>query len=286
MEYRTRPLTPRLYLVATPIGSARDITLRTLDILSRIDVLVCEDTRTLRHLLNIHGIALKGRPLLTYHDHCGAKERQRVLSFLAAGKSVVYASEAGSPLIADPGFALVRDAVQAGYEVSTAPGPSAIIAALTVSGLPTDAFFFGGFLPATAAARCKALEALASVAGTLVFCESPKRVAAMLRDAAQVLGPDRQAALCRELTKAYEQVLRDRLSALAERAAAQPLKGEIVVLIDRPSKNTCADEDLESALRTALVEMSLRDAAEVVAKSFGAPKQRVYKMALRLYKNT
>ncbi|MDX1786393.1 MAG: 16S rRNA (cytidine(1402)-2'-O)-methyltransferase, partial [Roseovarius sp.] len=195
-----RKLEPGLYLVATPIGTARDITLRTLDILASADVIAAEDTRSLRKLMDIHGIALGERPLLAYHDHNGARMRPRLMEALQAGKSVVYASEAGTPMVADPGFDLARAAIAEGLPLISAPGPSAVITALTLSGLPTDRFLFAGFLPNTSSQRKTALAALADVPATLVFYESPKRVAAMLRDAAAVLGGTRRAALARELT--------------------------------------------------------------------------------------
>ena len=192
---------PGLYLIATPIGTARDITLRALDLLSAADVIAAEDTRSLRKLMDIHGIPLEGRPLVAYHDHSNSSVRERLLQGIAAGKSVVYASEAGTPMVADPGYDLVRDAIDASLPLVSAPGPSAVITALTVSGLPTDRFFFVGFLPNASGKRKTALRDVATVPGTLAFYESPKRVAAMLRDAAEVLGPARRAVVCRELTK-------------------------------------------------------------------------------------
>ena len=174
--------------MATPIGTARDITLRALDILAAADVLVAEDTRSLRRLMEIHGVKPGDRPLLAYHDHNGGRMRPRIMAELAAGKSVVYASEAGTPMIADPGYDLVRAARDEGFDVTSAPGPSAVITALTLAGLPTDRFLFAGFLPNAKSQRKSALTELAGVPATLVFYESPKRVAAMLRDAAEVLG--------------------------------------------------------------------------------------------------
>ena len=167
---------PGLYFIATPIGAARDITLRALDLLAAADVLVAEDTRTLRHLMDIHGVALGPRPLWAYHDHNGAEVRPRILAALSEGRSVVYASEAGTPLVADPGFQLGRAAIAAGYAVTAAPGPSAVLAALTVSGLPSDRFLFAGFPPATGAARRTWLAEFAQVPATLIFYESPNRV--------------------------------------------------------------------------------------------------------------
>ena len=210
-------LPPGLYLIATPIGTARDITLRALDILASADVLAAEDTRSLRKLMEIHGVALGDRPLVAYHDHNGDKARPRLLGALAAGKSVAYASEAGTPMVADPGFDLGRAVVEEGYALVSAPGPSAVITALTLAGLPTDQFHFAGFLPNTASRRKTALTALAQVPGTLVFYESPKRVAAMLADAADILGAERHAVVARELTKKFEEILRGTLAELSAR---------------------------------------------------------------------
>ena len=271
-----------LYLVATPIGTARDITLRALDILTSADVLVAEDTRTLRKLMEIHGVPLGDRQVLAYHDHSGAKMRPRLLGLLEQGLTMAYASEAGTPMIADPGFDLARAANEAGYPVTAAPGPSAVVTALTLGGLPTDRFFFAGFLPNASGQRKTALRRYADIPGTLVFYESPKRIAAMLRDAAEVLGPDRQAAVCRELTKKFEEVIPGRLQDLAEICASRTLKGEIVVLIDRKSSENIHESDLEELLREALAGHTVRDAADAVATRTGLPRRQVYQMALKL----
>ncbi len=281
---KQQALAPGLYLVATPIGTARDITLRTLDILAAAEVIAAEDTRSLRKLMDIHGIALGDRPLVAYHDHNGAKARPRLMRALEEGRSVVYASEAGTPMVADPGYDLARAAVAEGHPLSSAPGPSAVIAALTVSGLPTDQFFFAGFLPNAAGKRKTALRALETVPGTLVFYESPKRVAAMLRDAAEVLGPERQAAVCRELTKKFEEVLRGSLDELADLCAERALKGEIVVLVDRGRLPKIRESDLDSRLTEALKEASVRDAADRVSAELGLKRRQVYQRALDLDK--
>lgn len=279
-----KKLAPGLYLIATPIGTARDITLRALDLLAGVDVLVAEDTRSLRKLMDIHGIALNDRPLISYHDHNADKVRPRVLQALAAGKTVLYASEAGTPMVADPGFDLARAVVAEGHTLVSAPGPSAVITALTLSGLPTDQFHFAGFLPNAAARRKSALQALAEVPGTLIFYESPKRVAAMLRDAAAVLGPERDGVICRELTKKFEEVLRAPLGQLANLAAERSLKGEVVVLIGRASKPSVNAADVDSKLRDALGTMSVRDAVDFVALDLGLPRRQVYQAALKLEK--
>lgn len=239
----------------------------------------------MRRLLEIHGVPLGDRPLLSYHDHSGARTREKLLGFLKEGRAVAYASEAGTPLIADPGYHLSKEAAEAGHLVTSAPGPSAIITALTLAGLPTDAFFFGGFLPNAQGARRSGLEALRDVPGTLVFYESPRRVAEMLKDAARVMGADRQAVVCRELTKKFEEVRRGTLGELAAELADVTVKGEIVVLIDRAAPGEASEEDLADALSEALNTMSVRDAAEAVAKAHGAHKRKVYQMALKISGN-
>ena len=281
---RGKPV-PGLHLVATPIGAARDITLRALDILAGADVLAAEDTRTLRHLLEIHGIPLQGRPLLAYHDHNGEAARPRLLAELRAGKSVAYASEAGTPLIADPGFQLARAAIAEGLPVLAAPGASAVLCALTVSGLPSDRFLFAGFLPNRSAARQQDLRALAATPATLIFYESPKRLAACLRDMVLVLGPDRHAAVCRELTKKFEEVTRGTLAVLAEAYALRAVKGEVVVLIDRMADRKPAETDIDAALVQALLALSVKDAASEVAEKLGLTRRDAYQRALALGKD-
>lgn len=273
---------PGLHFVSTPIGAARDITLRGLDILREADVLAAEDTRTLRHLMDIHGIPLGGRPLVAYHDHNGEAVRPRLLAALAEGKTVAYASEAGTPLVADPGFQLGRAAIAAGHRVFAAPGPSAVLAALTVSGLPSDRFLFAGFPPNTAQARRKWIAEFAQVPATLVFYESPKRVREMLTDLATELGADREAVLCRELTKRFEEVRRGTLSDLVAGCADTPIKGEIVVLVDRSRAPRFGPEDVEAALRDRLQRLSVKDAAAEVAEVLGLPRREVYQRALAM----
>lgn len=284
MNHQLVTLSPGLYFVGTPIGTARDITLRALDVLASADVIAAEDTRSLRRLLDIHGVPLNGRRVLSYHDHSGAGSRARLLEALAEGKSVAYASEAGMPLIADPGFDLSRAAAEAGFTVTSAPGPSAVLVALTLAGLPTDSFFFAGFLPNAKSARRTRLEELRDVPGTLVFYESPKRISASLSDMASVLGGDRQAAMCRELTKKFEEVRRGSLESLTHELESEKLKGEIVVLVDRGRSATVSDSDLESDLRQAMETQSVRDAADLVARMHGLARRTVYQLALKLTK--
>ena len=282
MNHQIVPLKAGLYFVATPIGTARDITLRALDILASADVLAAEDTRSLRRLMEIHGVPLGDRKVLAYHDHSGDGVRQKLIEHLDAGRSVAYASEAGTPLIADPGYHLAKTVSEAGHLVTSAPGPTAIATALTLAGLPTDAFFFAGFLPNAKTARRNGLDAVKDVPGTLVFYESPKRLADMLADAADVLGASRNAVVCRELTKKFEEVRRGELSELASSFGDQQVKGEIVVLIDRKQGDDNSAEDIETALQKALENMTVRDAADTVAKAFGTNKRKVYKLALEL----
>ena len=281
---RGKPV-PGLHLVATPIGAARDITLRALDILAGADVLAAEDTRTLRHLMEIHGIPLQGRPLLAYHDHNGEAARPRLLAELRAGKSLAYASEAGTPLIADPGFQLARAAIAEGLPVLAAPGASAVLCALTVSGLPSDRFLFAGFLPNRSAARQQDLRRLSATQATMIFYESPKRIAATLRDMAAVLGEDRQAAVCRELTKKFEEVARGSLAKLAEAYADRTVKGEIVVLVDRAAPEKFGEDQIDTAVLRALETLSVKDAVAEVAEKLGLARREVYQRALELGKD-
>ena len=284
MNHQNVRLSPGLYFVATPIGTARDITLRALDVLASAEVIAAEDTRSLRRLMEIHGVPLGDRRVIAYHDHSGAGARAGLLAALADGKSVAYASEAGMPLIADPGYDLSRAASEAGHAVTVAPGASAGLAALTLGGLPTDAFFFAGFLPNASGARRKRLEEVSRIPGTLIFYESPKRIAASLADMAEVLG-DRPAALCREITKKFEEVRRASLSELAAQLAEAGVKGEIVVLVDRSRTQDVNPDDLERDLRAALQDNSVKDAADIVSKLHDLPRRKVYQMALNLPKD-
>ncbi|MEL6517461.1 MAG: 16S rRNA (cytidine(1402)-2'-O)-methyltransferase [Pseudomonadota bacterium] len=272
-----------LYLVATPIGAARDITLRALDVLAGADVIAAEDTRNTRRLMEIHGIALGGRPLLAYHDHNGPQMRPALLRHIAEGRSVAYVSDAGTPLVADPGYALAREVIAAGLAVQAVPGPSALLAALVVSGLPTDRFLFAGFAPTNEAGRARVLRELAGVPATLVFFEAPKRLSRMLRSCVSVLGGERQAAVCRELTKKFETVKRGTLMQLATEFADQTPKGEIVLVIDR-GRQGATDADRDAALRIALETQSLKDAVQAVAEALDLPRRDVYQAALKLGK--
>lgn len=275
-----RAIPPGLHFISTPIGAARDITLRALDVLAGADVLVAEDTRTLRHLMEIHGVALGGRPLIAYHDHSGEATVQRLLALISEGKTVAYASEAGTPLISDPGFELARAVAAAGLPMTAAPGPCAAICALTLSGLPSDRFLFAGFVPAARSARQSALSEIAGVQATLVFYESPKRLAALLADMAAILGGMRQAVICRELTKRFEEVTRGTLADLAEIFAEREVKGEVVVLVDRRLPEAATEASIEAALDAALQTMSVKDAATFVSQTLQIPRKIAYQAAL------
>jgi 16S rRNA (cytidine1402-2'-O)-methyltransferase len=270
-----------LYLVATPIGNARDITLRALDILRSADVLAAEDTRTLRRLLEIHGIALGDRPLIAYNDHNGAGRRPVLLAHLEARRSVALTSDAGTPAIADPGFVLVREALAKELRVEGAPGPSAVISALIVSGLPTDRFLFAGFLPTKRKARLAALEELATTRATLILYESPKRCLETIKDIGSVFGTSGQAALCRELTKKFEDVRRGTLADLETGCRDDPPRGEVVLVVDRRIE-TAEGVDLEQVLGEAMQRLSIKDAVSEVASALSLPRRDVYQTALKL----
>ena len=279
--YQIVPLAPGLYPVATPIGAARDITLRALDVLASADVLAAEDTRTLRHLMEIHGIPLGERPFVACHDHNEAQVTPRLLRAIAEGKSVAYASEAGTPMVSDPGFPLARAAIAEGIAVVAAPGASAVLCALTVAGLPTDRFLFAGFAPATKAARRSFLKELAGVQATLVLYESPKRINQILDDLCEVLGEGRKMALCRELTKRFEEVIRGTVAEVRAACQDRDLRGEIVLVLDRMEETAADAATIEAALDRVLGEMSVKDAAASVAEAFGLPRRDVYQMALK-----
>lgn len=266
--------------MATPIGNAGDITLRALDALRSADAILCEDTRVSARLLARHGIS---RPLLPYHEHNAERMRPKVLERLRAGQSLALVSDAGQPLISDPGFKLLRAAIAEGLPVTALPGPSAALTALVLSGQPTDRFFFAGFLPARSAQRRRELADLAGIPATLIFFESPQRLPGALADMAEMLGP-RPAAVAREMTKIFEEVRRASLEELAAHyAAAGPPRGEVVVVAGPPpAAPTPAPAALDAALAEALPWRSLRDAVEEVAAALKLPRRKVYARALHL----
>lgn len=280
VTHHAPPLSAGLYLVSTPIGTASDITLRALNVLAEADVLAAEDTRNSRKLLDIHGIKVNGRPFLAYHDHSSEGERKRLLDAIRAGKSVAYMSDAGTPLIADPGYKLAAAVIEAGLTVTAAPGASALLAALAVAGLPTDRFMFAGFLPVKAVAKRKFLEGLSGIDATLVFYESPRRLGDTLIVMADVYG-ERPGAVCRELTKKFEEVRRGSLPELAAMYDTAP-KGEIVVVVGPPIEQALGAGDLDMALKAALADMTVKDAAAFVSEQLGLKRKQVYSRALEL----
>lgn len=271
-------LMPALYLVATPIGNLSDITLRALAVLARADVIYCEDTRHSRTLLSHYAIDATLKP---YHEHNASQQRTQVLADLAAGRVVALISDAGTPLISDPGFKLVRETTNEGHAVVAIPGASATLTALAAAGLPTDAFFFAGFLPPREGARQSRIKELASIPGTLIFFEAPTRVADTLHDLHAVLG-DRPAAVARELTKLHEEVRRGPLSGLAQGWARQETRGEMVILVAPPGPVDISDSDIANRLVDAMATKSLRDAARAVSDALAIPKARVYEIGLTL----
>ena len=277
---RSSKPTAGLYIVATPIGNAADITLRALDTLKRAHAIACEDTRVTSKLMGIHGVTT---PLVSYHEHNAERMRPVLINRMQAGETVALVSDAGTPLVSDPGYKLVRACVEAGVPVTALPGPSAVLTGLVLSGLPSDRFLFAGFLPNKSAARRTALGELAAVPATLIFYESAQRLADSLSDMAAVLGP-REAAMARELTKLYEEVRRGPLPDLAAHyEQAGPPKGEVVIIVAPPGAEAEAQAvDVDTALRDALGRLSVRDAAAEVALMTGRPKREVYARALEL----
>ena len=271
-------LAPGLHIVATPIGNLRDVTLRALETLAAADLILCEDTRVSRKLLDHYGIAAKTQ---SYNDHNAQRVRPGLIARLADGAAIALISDAGTPLLSDPGFKLVADAVSENVAVSPVPGASALLAALVVSGLPSDSVHFAGFLPAKAGARRSRIADLAAIPATLVLYEAPQRLAATLGDLAEELG-DRPATIARELTKRFEEARRGSLPDLADWAAATPVKGEIVIVIGPPRKAPTSADDIDRALADALAGMTVKDAASHVATAFGAPRREVYQRALAL----
>ncbi len=278
-----RPLAPGLYVVATPIGNLGDITLRALAVLNQADFILCEDSRVSGKLLAAYGI---DTPLKPYHDHNGAQMRPLILEALTAQKKIALISDAGTPLISDPGYKLVRLAQEAGHSLFTVPGASALTAALSIAGLPTDQFLFTGFLPAKPHGRRKALKALLAEPRTLVIYESGPRLPAMLADIAAI-HKQRHIAICRELTKRYENVTHGSAAALAEEADGSKIKGEIVLLVEGAHPDGANPDEVDAIdplLRQAMAEMSIRDAVAFVAAQSTLGRKQIYQRALLLRK--
>ncbi len=274
-------LAPGLYLVATPIGNLADISIRALQTLAAADLIACEDTRVSRRLLDHYGIATALTP---YHDHNAQAARPKLLARMADGAALALISDAGTPLISDPGFKLVREAQEAGFSVLAVPGASSVLTALTTSGLPTDRFFFEGFLPAKATQRRARIAELARIPASLVLFEGGSRVAETLADLASVCGA-REAAICRELTKLHEEVRRDTLSALAAHYAGDAeTRGEFVLVIAPPGEEA-RPQDLDAMIRNALARISVKDAVAEIVAATGLPRRDVYRRTLELAKD-
>lgn len=276
-------LAPGLYVVATPIGNLRDITLRALEVLGSADFVLCEDTRVTLKLLERHNLTPK---LFAYHEHNAASVRPRVLDALANNAAVALVSDAGTPLVSDPGFKLVEAAIHAGHRVFPIPGASAALAALVASGMPSDRFFFEGFLPPKSTARKTRLSEMRAIPATLIFYESGPRLPDSLADMSATLG-GRNAAVCRELTKAYEEVRRGSLAELASHyeAVGSP-KGEIVVVVSPPGEEAPLDDaDIDAKITAALKKLSLKDASAAIAAETGLPRKEIYARALALAGN-
>ncbi len=278
MTIPQNPLEPGLYIVATPIGNLGDLTPRAADVLARADVIAVEDSRVTAKLL--HHIGIK-RPMTPYHDHSAEGVRPGLIARMAT-EAVALVSDAGTPLISDPGFKLVRDARAAGHLVVTIPGPCAAVAALTLAGLPTDRFLFIGFLPSKAHARAEAIAEIATIRATLVLYESGPRLAASLSALAEGLG-DRDAAVTREITKKFEEAVTGTLTQLATRYADAPPRGEIVIVVAPPGEAPPASqEDGDTALAEALTRLSTGQAASEVAKKLGLDRKTLYARALEM----
>ena len=273
-------LKPGLYLVPTPIGNMRDITFRALDVLAAADLVVCEDTRVTGKLLKAFGLK---KSMRSYNDHATEKDRQHIIKVIEEGESVAMVSDAGTPLISDPGYKLVREIVGLGLTVTALPGANAVLPALQLSGLPCDAFSFVGFLPARSGPRKAMLEKWQDRPGTLICYETGPRIEESLKDIQKVLG-DRPAAMARELTKLYEETRRGKISTILQsiQEGGQP-KGEIVLIIgENKVESAAAAETIEGQLKEALKQLSVRDAAEMVATATGKPKKAIYMLALKL----
>lgn len=270
--------------MSTPIGAARDITLHALDILSGADVIAAEDTRTARKIMEIHGVAVRGRRFISYHDHSSDRDREEIVGLISKGQSVAYVSEAGTPLVADPGYALARAVIAADLPLHVAPGASAVLAALALAGLPTDRFGFVGFLSSQASQRDREIAELRDIPMTLVIYESPRRVAETTSRLAEILGYDRPAAICRELTKKFEEVRRGPIGVLAEELLKGQTRGEYVIVLGKSQDAAADGADVRAALQEALLTMRVKDAATAVAGALGVPRREVYQLALDISK--
>ena len=280
------PLERGLHIVSTPIGRARDITLHALDVLAGADLLVAEDTRVLRKLLTIHGISLNDRPLVSHHDHSSERELKPILDALSAGKIVAYASDAGTPMVSDPGYRLVNAALELGANVHSAPGASALLAALSVSGLPSDRFQFSGFLSAKSTARRGQISEIVDSLMTSVFYDTPRRLAATLQDCKDILPAEREIVLCRELTKRHEQIVRSTVETLTNDIASGevliPEKGELVILVGPAAKREIDDDAIRKLLSDLIDDEGVKRASKAVSEQLNVARNRVYALALEI----
>jgi len=268
-----------LYIVATPIGNLGDITLRALDILRLVDAVACEDTRVSGKLLAHYGIK---KPLISYNDHNAGDRRPEIFAMLAEGKRVALISDAGTPLVSDPGYKLVREAVEKGIYVTTLPGASSVLSAICLSALPSDQFFFGGFLPAKSEARKKYLQTVEKIPATIIFFESAKRLADSLGAMAEIL-TGRSVAISREITKLYEETIRGDLREVLEIVQQKEIKGEVVVIISPPEDaQEFLQEDIEKQIKNLLKSHSVKESASIIAEQTGKSRKEIYALALKI----
>ncbi|MEO9458308.1 MAG: 16S rRNA (cytidine(1402)-2'-O)-methyltransferase [Lentilitoribacter sp.] len=280
VEFDAKPIDQGLYIVATPIGNLSDITVRSLEVLARCDVIACEDTRTSRKLLDRYQITTR---TVAYHEHNAEFASGKIIEALDEGKTIAVISDAGTPLISDPGFRVVNDAIAAGHKVIPVPGASSVLTALMAAGLPTDSFYYAGFLPNKEKARTDRFKELGPMKATLVFFESPHRITASLKNAISVLGEDRQACICRELTKSHEEFAKGSLKELHEIFEARNVKGEVVLVIAPPQEEEVdLDEDITPLLMKLASEMSTSQAASEASRITGRSRKELYQQLLTL----
>lgn len=280
IEFDAKPIDHGLYIVATPIGNLADITVRSLEVLASCDVIACEDTRTSRKLLDRYQITTR---TVAYHEHNAEFASGKIIEALDGGKTIALISDAGTPLISDPGFRVVNDAIEAGHKVIPVPGASSVLTALMAAGLPTDSFYYAGFLPNKEKARTDRFKELGAIKATLIFFESPHRITASLKNAASVLGDDRAACICRELTKSHEEFAKGSLKELYETCEARNVKGEVVLVIAPPQEEEIdLDEDITPLLMKLSSEMSTSQAASEAARITGRSRKDLYQQLLAL----
>ena len=282
LYFEVKPIEPGLHIVSMPIGRARDITLNALDVLASVDVIVAEDTRMIKKILNIYEIPKRKLQIISYHDYNAKAQIPKILKFLENNSRVAFVSDAGTPLISDPGYLLVKETAQKGFLVTSAPGPSAVLAALTVSGLPTDRFMFCGFLPNQKSARLKFLTSCNIPETTLIFFETSNRILSCLEDIELQFGKDREIVVCRELTKKFETIYRGTVFEIKEALSTGVIKGEIVLIISPAAieKNNC--DEVEEFLIKLMKSHSLKESVQIVSESFNVRKKSVYQIALGL----